>query len=368
MTLSTTPFRAGLSSGSSAFYLQNDYLQKTTQEFAQEELLDPVTYSYTSPKEQPLLSRIGQVFRRIADFFRSIWLAVHQWIGRRVVPASRPDYSHYLPDYARLYRREIHLNGPWKFKRLTIEVDGHKVDAMIVGRPFTLQNGRWVLVSNGSAECYEEKVFDKGQLMHLLTAFHGNALLFNYPGVVASQGPITRKTLCTTYGAMLSFLEDIGARAIVGYGTSWLGCAVQAESLLSYPFKEGVGYVFIKQGAASCFFDLFSESYGKVAGGLVKLFGWDFPTLCASKQLQKPEIILQAGRVPSARQLASAAELLEADGEIPAKATFAFAAFKNSLNQSQAKRFLAIPEKNDQPLSMATLTTLFWQVEQLLSL
>ena len=51
-------------------------------------------------------------------------------------------------NYAENLRAQANLNGVWKYKRLTIEVDGYQIDATIMGKPNTLGNGRtWTLLN-----------------------------------------------------------------------------------------------------------------------------------------------------------------------------------------------------------------------------
>ena len=64
----------------------------------------------------------------------------------------------YPENYANDSRSNISLDGEWKYKRITVEVDGYKIDATIVGKATTLNNGRWMLASNGNGEFYEDKL------------------------------------------------------------------------------------------------------------------------------------------------------------------------------------------------------------------
>jgi hypothetical protein len=141
----------------------------------------------------------------------------------------------------------------WKFKRLNIQtLEGLSLDAAIMGRPSTLSNKKWVLVSEGRSLLYENRLVDKA-FQNFLTQINANALVFNYPSVGASTGNRNTKNLVNSYHAMLQFLEDnkrgIGAKKIIGYGYS-IGGGIQGESLkthnLQEGIKKGIRYIFIK--------------------------------------------------------------------------------------------------------------------------
>lgn len=142
---------------------------------------------------------------------------------------------------------------PWKFKRLTVQTqNGLRIDAAIMGRPSTLSNKKWVLVSVGRKDLYEERLVDSA-FQKFLTQINANALLFNYPSIGSSKGTRNTKNLVESYQTMLNFLEDnqrgIGAKKIIGYGYS-LGGGIQGESLKTYDLQKGIQkgirYIFIK--------------------------------------------------------------------------------------------------------------------------
>lgn len=142
---------------------------------------------------------------------------------------------------------------PWKFKRLAVQTkNGLTLDAAIMGRPSTLSNKKWVLVSVGRRDLYEERLVDSA-FQKFLAEINANALVFNYPSVGASVGNRNTKNLVESYHTMLQLLEDnkrgIGAKKIIGYGYS-LGGGIQGESLKTHDLQEGmkkgIRYIFIK--------------------------------------------------------------------------------------------------------------------------
>ena len=76
---------------------------------------------------------------------------------------------------------------------------------MIVGKAATLDNGRWVLASNGNGAFYEDGLAEGADVKQILSAVNGNAIVFNYPGVDRAQVYLTDKqwpipiVLCSTF-------------------------------------------------------------------------------------------------------------------------------------------------------------------------
>lgn len=192
---------------------------------------------------------------------------------------------------------------PWKFKRLTVQTkNGLDLDAAIMGRPSTLPNKKWVLVSVGRRDLYEERLVSKA-FQNFLTQINANALLFNYPSIGASKGNRNTKNLVESYQTMLHFLEDnkqgIGAKTIIGYGYS-LGGGIQGESLKTYNLqdglKKGIRYIFIKDRT----FSSLERACKSITKGCLD---WMIPhaqlsldSVESSKklaELQIPEIIIQ---------------------------------------------------------------------------
>ena len=186
------------------------------------------------------------------------------------------------------------MYGEWKVKRLTIEVDGYHIDAAIMGKAATLENGRWVLTSNGNGSFYENHFHDHN-FKQILSKIDRNTILFNYPGVGCSPGLPNRQAMAKAYRAVLAFLEDqkngIGAKEIIGYGHS-IGGGIQGEALNSHTLKKDIKYVFIKGRTFSELASVASKT-SWLMGALVKLLGWNINTLESSKRLKAPEIILQ---------------------------------------------------------------------------
>ena len=127
------PF-SNILSGENAFYLQEGYLNSTKNDFATSKTL-PVTYTWNTEDK---IIRLAKKILSIIIFPIGIYQAVHHFVGKMIVQSFNSTFA----DGCRL---RISLDGDWKFKRITIKVDGCKIDAIIMGNAETFDNGRWVL-------------------------------------------------------------------------------------------------------------------------------------------------------------------------------------------------------------------------------
>ncbi len=335
--------------GSTAFYNQKGYVKTTTNELEKSGPLKPI-YQYNTENK---VFRIAKQILSVVIFPIGIYQLLHSLGGRILVPVSReneiPRDSWSKPSFSQ-YRKESFedIDPIWKMKRIAVKVDSCVIDAMIIGKESTLDNGRWVLASNGNGEFYERKLLDNS-FQQILTQVNGNAIVFNYPGVGDSTGSPNRKTLTKAYKAMLCFLEDkeagIGAHEIIGYGHS-LGGGVQGEALKSHKLKEDINYVFVK---SRTFSDLSTEASAMIngfAGLLVKILGWNMSSVESSKKLKAPEIIMQT----------AANDKIIDDDVIFAKASLA----KKLENKKFCgkKLFMKIPEHHNDPLKDNTIQKL----------
>jgi Chlamydia CHLPS protein (DUF818) len=337
-----TPFR-DLLSGPKAFYNQPNYMEKTKSDFKQKRV--PVTYTWNTECK---IIRIAKQIFSIIIFPIGLYKLSHRIAGKFILLASCPMLAGREANYADKSRAQIKLDSDWKYKRITVEVDGHKVDAMIVGKASTLNNGRWVLASNGNNELYEDKLVGK-DFKQILSHVKGNGIVFNYPGVGASSGSANRGAMAKAYRAMLNFLEDgkkgIGAKEIIGYGHS-IGGGAQADGLNAHSFKKEVKYVFVKSRTFSDLHKTASLLTARPLGFLVKLLGWNMNPARVSRTLDVlmiPEIIMQTANVESYEELKDSSKIIH-DGLIPAEASLAKALLDDPTCPKKEKIFIGMPE------------------------
>lgn len=334
--------------GPKAFYNQSDYLEATKRDFSQKNRL-PVNYTWNT--EHKVIRIIKQIFSAI--FFPIIiYKLIHALAGKAILPSSNRSRLEYSKNDIHCSRSNISLNGEWKYKRITVEVDGYKIDAAIVGKISTLGNGRWVLASNGNGETYEDKLCYNRDFKEILSEIKGNAIVFNYPGVGASSGRANRQAMTKAYRAILTFLEDkkkgVGTKEFIGYGHS-MGGAVQGDALKTHQLKKDVKYVFIKSRTFSDLSTLVSILINKLFGLLIKILGWNISSVESSKKLQAPEIILQSARVKDYKELTDSSKIIY-DGVIPAEASLAKALLDDPKCPKKNKIIIGMKEQHNDAL------------------
>lgn len=334
-------------SGENAFYNQPNYEEVTRQELSSSTPLKPI-YTYNTE------NKVWRVTKDIFSFIIfpiGLYKLIHARLGKEVLPASSsaawigPNHS----DQADESRKAIQLNGEWKVKRISVEVDGYIVDAMIMGKASTLGNGRWVLLSNGNCDLYEDILrYDAYSFKHILSELDGNIITFNYPGVGSSTGIPNRQAMAKAYRAMLNFLEDqekgIGAQEIIGYGHS-IGGGVQGDALRSHELKQkDVKYVFVK---SRTFWDLstaIADLTNKLLGSVAKVSGWNISSVESSKTLKVPEIIIQTADVSDYTDISEKSEKIKHDRIISAGASLAKKLLEDKQSLLGNKYFMGVPE------------------------
>ena len=383
--------------GEEAFYNHPNYFSTTKQEFSLSECL-PVSYTWNTEirntehkiiriakKILPtiilftgihILSRLlgkASLKRSISALALSagIYKLLQIIAGTCILPVASPlivgPFKKGFSNSLAKDRSNVPLMGDWKYKRMTIEVDGHKIDSVIMGRPDTFANKRWLLASNGNGEVYESKL-SNNEFKEFLSTLNCNALLFNPPGVGANSGSASVQTTSKVYRAMLTFLEDqeqgIGAKEIIGYGFS-IGGAIQGEALKTHPLKKDVKYVFIKDRTFSTLSQLISQMMGRLVGFSIKCLGWEMSSVASSKKLQAPEIILQKTKKENAHPLESIDDLSETDGVIKKRGSLAFELLKEGIREN--KHYLGITSDHNLPLDSSSIKNLSEIVNQALA-
>jgi len=337
---------------STAFYNQPDYLVSTKRDFALENSL-PVNYTWNTENK---IIRIAKQIFSIIILPIGIYHLLHALVGKvALLPASTPSLMGRSNNYANRIRSTISLDGEWKYKRITVEVDGYNIDAVIMGKTSSLSNGRWILASNGNGEFYEQKLSYSYDFKQILSELKGNAIVFNYPGVGASSGLPNRQAMAKAYRAILNLLEDkengIGAKEIIGYGYS-IGGGVQGDALKTHELKKDIKYVFVKNRTFS---DLSTTASiltrNPFLGFLVKLLGWNMDSVESSKKLQAPEIIMQRADVTNFYEELQESSKITGDGVIPCDASLAKALLDDAECPKENKLFIGMLEDHNDDLN-----------------
>jgi hypothetical protein len=332
--------------GPQAFYSQPDYLDATAKDLSSSSPL-PTTYTWNTKSKVSLVA--GQILSVII-FPIGIYHLLHALIGKvAILPASSPSLMGCFPDHADRCRKDILADDEWKYKRITVEVDGYKIDAMIVGKPSTFGNGRWLMASNGNGEFYEDKIAYSRDIKTILGDLSSNAVFFNYPGVGASTGLPNKQAMAKAYRAMFSLLHDtkngMGAREVITYSHS-LGGGVEGTAIPDLKFDKNTKYVFVKSRTFSSLKAEVSALVSKAVSPLIQLFGWNMDSAAASKQLKAPEIILQRANVKGYQELSDSSKIVS-DGVIPSGASLAKALLDDPQCPRTNKTFIGMRETHN---------------------
>lgn len=317
--------------GPQAFYNQTDYQEKVERDFAQEGLL-PVQYTWKKEGElqwvtvaQLWIGAVGVALSVLENstFFKILALTnVAQLLCLSLFTLYGFSYMNNFTNHgavklkarANQLRADIPLKSEWKFKRLTIDVNGHLVDAVIVGKPSTLNNGKWMIVANRINEVYEEKLKPGSDFMQLVDKLNCNAIVLNYPAVGQSapkkgwgQNSLRRDSAALSSEAALQFLEDkdkgIGAKTIISY-SHLSGGWVQEDVLRVHALRPAIKYVVVRnnpiaeRGSNSSFFKY-----------VLDFTGLDFFNVRTSNTLEIPEVILSPAKVVVSEELHESSKL-----------------------------------------------------------
>ncbi len=336
--------------GDTAFYHQKSYVDVTQREMAAKTPPDKASYTYET---QSWLLRTFKVIVSTLIFPIGLYQLTHSLAGKlALLPASSPRLLGRCENYAKDLREKLPLDSAWKFKRISVKVDGYTIDATIMGRASTFKNGRWILPSLGNGEFYEEKLYDHS-FKNILTELRGNALVFNYPGVGASSGLPNRFAMAKAYRAMLHLLEDseegLAAKEIIGYGHS-IGGGVQGEALNSHTLIPSIKYLFIKSRTFSDISSVATQTSGRFFGWMVELLGWNMDSTESSLNLEAPEIILQSADVQKYTDISDQPEKIKHDGVIPAETTLGKKLLEKNKGSKVNKYFMGIPEGHNHDL------------------
>lgn len=400
--IDAAPFQNTILGGEEAFYNQHHYFAISKQELSLSGCL-PVSYTWNTeiPNTEHKIIRIakkilpavilfvgvhklsclliGKVSLKQSISVLALSVGIYKLLriiaGTFILPIASPliigPFKTAFADSLAETRAKIPLINDWKYKRITIEVDGCKIDSVMMGKPDTLANKRWLLASNGNGQYYEGKLEDKfkdNKFKEILGKLNCNALLFNPPGVGANSGSASVQTISKVYRAMLTFLEDqeqgIGAKEIIGYGFS-IGGAIQGEALKTHPLKKDVKYVFVKDRTFSTLSKLVSQMMGRILGFFIKPLGWEMGSLTSSKTLQVPEIIIQTTAKQNFHLLENTDDLIESDGVIKKRGSLAFELLKEGIHKN--KHYLGTTSSHNEALDTDSIERLSEIVNQAFS-
>jgi hypothetical protein len=172
-----------------------------------------------------------------------------------------------------------------------------KIDAVKITNPEAPPNS-WCVYSGGNASLMEQEIRspDIGDLAEGLKA---NMILFNYPGVMGSEGknPLTAD-LVNSYKAVLKYAETLANTEkteeqegsfgkVFGFGYS-IGGLIQAEALNGYKLNSKIGYCFVKDRTGSSMWNAL-HGLGKIAW----IMGNTLNAVPSTEKAEVPQVIIQ---------------------------------------------------------------------------
>lgn len=336
-----------------------DYLEKTKKAFSSNEYL-PVFYRYDTENKTSKIAK--QIFSYL--FFPiAIYNLLHSLLGKFIIPTSSSSKTGYDEKALTEERLKILDNREFNYKRLTLEVDGYKIDTLLMGKPDNLSNGRWILVSQGAEDYYETSLSSSSSndVKTIMGKLNSNAIFFNYPKT--SSGMPNRYVMAKAHITILNFLENkVNATEIIDYSQS-LDAGIQSDALKDHELKKDIKYVFVKSRTFSNLSSESSHYYNRFIGFIIKILGWNLDCQASSRKLNAPEIILQKADVERSREITKT-DNISNDGVIFPEASLAKALLDDPTYPKENKVFLGIEENYNDPLNETTTQKLTEEIEK----
>lgn len=293
---------AQLTDGPDAFYNQANYIARTQADLAARKLL-PVSYTWKTE------SQAWRIFKSVASiiiFPIGIYKLLHGLAGLAVLPGSPMSRIRRVREQMHSYRQVyIHPDNPRKYKRVTLQVDGYKIDTVFMVQPENMANRRWLVSAGGNAEFYEYQLAGD-RVTRMGDALQANILVFNPPAVMCSSGLLPqRKAMEKAYRLMIHFLESPYVNAagetvsladeIILAGHS-IGGGVVADTLLSkHKFNPQANHA---AAFSRTFKDLSTAADTLILRGvglIVKILGWNMNPARAARKTKMPHVVMQTG-------------------------------------------------------------------------
>ncbi|WP_375793972.1 hypothetical protein O1W69_00575 [Chlamydia sp. 12-01] len=224
-----------------------------------------------------------------------------------VLPAAGGAVTGQLCFIRRLLQEAFHIRvNHWidsgyvsSVDRIPIQNDDLFIDVMKITFP-EARKDRWMLISLGNSECFENRaILRQGDdwILNIAKQAEANVVVFNYPGVMHSKGPVSRESLGTSYQACVRYLRDHPkgpkAKQIIAYGYS-LGTLVQALGLSREVTdgSDGINWFVIKDRGPKSVSAIASQWMGKIGEWTTKLLSWEINSAKLSESLVCPELFI----------------------------------------------------------------------------
>ncbi|WP_174222216.1 CPn0927/CPn0928 family alpha/beta hydrolase fold protein [Chlamydia poikilotherma] len=224
-----------------------------------------------------------------------------------LLPAAGGAFSGQLCFVKRLLQEAFHIRvSSWvdsgyasSVESIPIQNDDLFIDALRIEFP-NARKDRWMLISLGNSECFENRAILRqcdDWILNIAKQSQANVLVFNYPGVMHSTGPISRESLGKSYRACVRYLRDHPkgpkAKQIIAYGYS-LGTLIQALGLSKETTdgSDGINWFVIKDRGPKSVSAVAFQWVGKLGQWATKLLGWEIDSAKFSESLVCPELFI----------------------------------------------------------------------------
>ena len=361
------PLRPMVLTGPEAFYNSPDYELVTKRDL---EAAEPLAPSGVFKFESQPACFAKDVFSCIL-FPWGIFRSLHTMYGSQFFQSEQST------KIATQARSHINLNSEWKYRRFTLLVDGMPVDAIVMGRPSTFGNNRWMLLSIGITKIYECLLIDNPEAFHpghppglaplqqLLKQINANLVVYNYPGMGDAGGVVNKTSMQKAHEAFLQFIEQkFQAKEIVDYGHSF-GGANQADTWSTHTADPNIRYVLVKDRSPT----YVSDAVKNLAGLRMEIsniiLGWQINTVSTSNELKHPEIhVMSVKNIKHPMVFTDAAQVAESeinpftptyhDSLIPYKASTAMY-YLRQLERTYRKVIIGVPDDHGATITEPTL-------------
>ncbi len=204
---------------------------------------------------------------------------------------------------------------------LTIDITVHE-------NPNAQSKKRFMVYSGGF---FQRKETMSSQAQKLMTDLDTSVITFNYPGIGKSEGTLlSAKTIKKTHRILLAFTENVlKAKEVISYGYSMGGLTQAGLEDLAEPPSD-VKRIFVVDRSANSAAAL-AKTTIPFSDKVLHLFGFELNPFKAMQDKGIKPIVIQSAQADDSRILIDSVSILENDDFVPKEATFAKAAFDNSM-------------------------------------
>jgi hypothetical protein len=350
--------------GEKAFFKNENY--SLIEEIAPDELSKDVVY--VKKDQRNYFTKLAIKIASVVIFPIGLYKIFHSLIGTAILPSYHRKHNDNFCYFGAEsnYAKNLKKRG-FVAKRITLDIEGTKVDAMILGKKENLEDKDkpWMIPSNGNGEKFADKLSPwSSSTLKLIDKVNANAVFFDYPSIGLSEGILPSKDMAVkTYRAIYDLVvNQIMAKKVICYGFS-IGGGVQGEALNGLKLKDGVEHVFVKDRTFST---LANAAHGlkikipfvrSIMALTIKAFGWNLSSCESSLNLKAKEIILHTTTRRADLSCKKAMPIIH-DGVISKEASLAHFINENRELLKATKHIIAINASHCAPISSDETKTL----------